>query len=39
MQNGITAILTYLSVPPFHIIIVSRMRFYAFEFYRADVGL
>ena len=34
-----TAILAYLSVPPFHIIIVSRIRFYAYDFYRADVGL
>ena len=34
-----TEILTYLSVPPFHIIIVSHIRFYAYVFYRADVGL
>ena len=34
-----TAILTYLSVSPFHIIIVSHIRFYAHDFRRADVGL
>ena len=35
-----TSILTYLSVPPFHIIaVVSHIRVYAYDFYRADVGL
>ena len=34
-----TAVVTYLSVPPFHIIIVSHIRFYAYDFCRADVGL
>ena len=34
-----TAILTYLSVPPFHNLIVSHIRFYAQGFRRADVGL
>ena len=33
------AILTYLPVPPFHIIVVSHVRFHAHDFYRADVGL
>ena len=35
----VSAILTYLPVPPFHIIIVSHIRFYAYDFCRADVGL
>ena len=34
-----TVILTYLPVLPFRIIIVSNVRFYAHDFYRADVGL
>ena len=34
-----TAILAYLSVSPSHILIVSRTRFYAFDFCRADLGL
>ena len=39
MQTVLQAILTYLSVPSFHIIFVSRQRFHAYDFYRADVGL
>ena len=34
-----TAILTYLPVLPFHIIIGSNVRFYAHDLDRADVGL
>ena len=34
-----TAILAYPSVSPFHIIIVSHIRFYAYDFCRADVEL
>ena len=34
-----TAILTYLPVLAFHIIIGSNVRFYAHDFHRADVGL
>ena len=34
-----TAILTYLPVLPFQLIIVSNVRFHAHDFYLADVGL
>ena len=34
-----TAILAHLSIFPFHIIIVSHIRFHAHDFCRADVGL
>ena len=34
-----TAISTYLPVLPFQINIFSNVRFYAHDFYRADVGL